>query len=266
MKAFLATAVLVYVAFAAFAWLMSDRMMFLPPSSSYRAGQLPIVMVPTDGGSIATLHLPNPRAAITLLYAHGNAEDLGYVSALARGAASRGLRGAGVRLSRLRHEHRRAAVRGGRDARHGGRVSPRRQHAEDPAVAARAVRPLGGERTGDGSRRARAGRWARAGERVRERLPRAHEGEPPPLRPLPQPAPHPAGARPDPRHPRHGRRGDPRVARPAAVRGGGPAEAGALDRGRAPQRRPSRRGRALLVGARRLRPQVATAAGAAATP
>jgi abhydrolase domain-containing protein 17 len=79
MKAVLATAVLVYVAFAAFAWLMSDRMMFLPPDSSYRAGQLPIVMVPTAGGSIATLHLPNPRAAITVLYAHGNAEDLGYL-------------------------------------------------------------------------------------------------------------------------------------------------------------------------------------------
>ena len=80
MKAVLATAVLVYVAFAAFAWLMSDRMMFLPPDSSYRAGQLPIVMVPTAGGSIATLHLPNPRAAITVLYAHGNAEDLGYLA------------------------------------------------------------------------------------------------------------------------------------------------------------------------------------------
>ena len=80
MKAVLATAVLVYVAFAAFAWLMSDRMMFLPPDPSYRAGQFPIVMVPTDGGSIATLYLPNPRAAITVLFAHGNAEDLGHVA------------------------------------------------------------------------------------------------------------------------------------------------------------------------------------------
>ena len=77
MRAVLLTAVLVYVAFAAFAWLMSDRMIFQPPSPSYRAGQLPIVMVATDGGSIATLHLPNPRAAVTVLYAHGNAEDLG---------------------------------------------------------------------------------------------------------------------------------------------------------------------------------------------
>lgn len=80
MKAVLVTAVLVYVAFAAFAWFMSDRMIFLPPPSSYRAGQLPIVMLPTGSGSIATLHLPNPRAAITVLYAHGNAEDLGQLA------------------------------------------------------------------------------------------------------------------------------------------------------------------------------------------
>ena len=80
MKAALLTAVIVYVCFAAFAWFVSDRMIFLPPSPSYRAGQLPIVMVPTDGASIAILHLPNPRAAVTLLYAHGNAEDLGQLA------------------------------------------------------------------------------------------------------------------------------------------------------------------------------------------
>jgi fermentation-respiration switch protein FrsA (DUF1100 family) len=79
-KAFLVTAIVVYVAFAAFAWLVSDRMIFQPPPSSYRAGQLPIVMLPTEHGTIATLHLPNPRAAITVLYAHGNAEDLGQLA------------------------------------------------------------------------------------------------------------------------------------------------------------------------------------------
>jgi len=81
-KALLVTALVVYVAFAAFAWFVSDRMIFQPPSPSYRAGQLPIVMVPTDGGSIATLYLPNPRAEVTALYAHGNAEDLGQVAPL----------------------------------------------------------------------------------------------------------------------------------------------------------------------------------------
>lgn len=80
MKAVLLTGVIVYVCFAAFAWFVADRMIFLPPRPSYRAGQLPIVMVPTERASIATLHLPNPSAAVTLLYAHGNAEDLGQLA------------------------------------------------------------------------------------------------------------------------------------------------------------------------------------------
>lgn len=81
MRAILVVTAILYLTFAAFAWLASDRMIFQPPRPpSYRAGELPIVMVPTQGGSIATLHLPNPRAAITVLYAHGNAEDLGHAA------------------------------------------------------------------------------------------------------------------------------------------------------------------------------------------
>jgi abhydrolase domain-containing protein 17 len=80
-KAILITALLLYVAFAVFAYFVSDRMIFLPPQASYGARQLPIVMVPTgDGAAVGTLHLPNPRAALTLLYSHGNAEDLGQLA------------------------------------------------------------------------------------------------------------------------------------------------------------------------------------------
>ena len=83
MKALLVTVVLVYLAFAAFAWLMSDRMIFLPPSPSYTAARLPIVLIPgDDGASIATLYLPRPDAPVTLLYSHGNAEDLGQLAPL----------------------------------------------------------------------------------------------------------------------------------------------------------------------------------------
>jgi fermentation-respiration switch protein FrsA (DUF1100 family) len=77
-KALLVTALLLYAAFAAFAWLVSDRMMFLPPAPSYARGRLPLMMIPAEhGDSIAALYLPNPHAALTLLYSHGNAEDLG---------------------------------------------------------------------------------------------------------------------------------------------------------------------------------------------
>jgi abhydrolase domain-containing protein 17 len=80
MKAALVVAVLSYLAFAAFAWFMSDRMIFLPPSPSYTAARAPFVLIPgDDGASIATLYLRNPDAPVTLLYSHGNAEDLGQI-------------------------------------------------------------------------------------------------------------------------------------------------------------------------------------------
>jgi len=80
---FLLVAVLAYVALAAFGYFLSERLIFQPPPSTYRAGQLPITMIPgADGDSIATLYLPNPNAALTILYAHGNAEDLGVVAPL----------------------------------------------------------------------------------------------------------------------------------------------------------------------------------------
>ncbi|MGH8453767.1 MAG: alpha/beta hydrolase [Nevskiales bacterium] len=63
------------------AWLVSDRMIFLPPPASYDERQLPIVRVNTDdGNAVAVLHLPNPDATFTLLFSHGNAEDLGYLA------------------------------------------------------------------------------------------------------------------------------------------------------------------------------------------
>jgi pimeloyl-ACP methyl ester carboxylesterase len=77
-KGALLAALLAYTALASLAYFASDRLIFQPPRASYRADQLPIVLIPSpDGGSIATLYLPNPRSALTLLYAHGNAEDLG---------------------------------------------------------------------------------------------------------------------------------------------------------------------------------------------
>lgn len=82
-KIFLFACVVTYLGFAAFAWFVSDRMIFLPPASSYRARDLPVVLVETeDGASVATLHLPNPEATFTLLYSHGNGEDLGHLAGL----------------------------------------------------------------------------------------------------------------------------------------------------------------------------------------
>lgn len=70
-----------YLVNALLAWLVSDRLIFLPPPASYDERQLPITRVSTDdGNAVAVLHLPNPDAKFTLLFSHGNAEDLGYLA------------------------------------------------------------------------------------------------------------------------------------------------------------------------------------------
>ncbi len=81
LRMFVLAAIIVYAAFAAFAWFLGDGMMFQPPAPSYREGRMPIVHVRTvDGASIAMMHLPNPNASLTLLYSHGNAEDIGQLA------------------------------------------------------------------------------------------------------------------------------------------------------------------------------------------
>lgn len=83
MKTALIVVAIVYAVFAAFAWFASDRMIFLPPRPTYTAARLPVVLVRTDdGAAIATLYLPNPNATLTVLYSHGNAEDLGHLAPL----------------------------------------------------------------------------------------------------------------------------------------------------------------------------------------
>jgi hypothetical protein len=83
MKVALLVVALAYLALAAFGYFLSDRLIFQPPPPTYRVGQLPLTMIPgADDVSIAALYLPNPRAALTILYAHGNAEDLGVVASM----------------------------------------------------------------------------------------------------------------------------------------------------------------------------------------
>jgi pimeloyl-ACP methyl ester carboxylesterase len=68
---------LAYAAFAALLWLFADRIIFMPPREAY-ARTDEILLIPRDsGGTIAAVHLPNPRARHTILFSHGNAENLG---------------------------------------------------------------------------------------------------------------------------------------------------------------------------------------------
>lgn len=67
----------IYVCVGAFAFLFSDRLIFLPPPATYQDGPDILKLTTADGAQISALYLPNPQARYTFLYSHGNAEDLG---------------------------------------------------------------------------------------------------------------------------------------------------------------------------------------------
>lgn len=79
MKSVLLTIALAYVSLALIAWLFSERMIFYPPRSTYTASDLPVKLVPVGAERhIALLYLPHPDALHTLIFSHGNGEDLGH--------------------------------------------------------------------------------------------------------------------------------------------------------------------------------------------
>jgi fermentation-respiration switch protein FrsA (DUF1100 family) len=72
--------VLSYAGLLLFAYFWSDRMIFQPRPSSYSEGPSILKLKTADGETISARYLPNPDAAYTILFSHGNAEDLGLVS------------------------------------------------------------------------------------------------------------------------------------------------------------------------------------------
>lgn len=73
-----------YAGLALYAWLMADRYIFLPQPPSYGPSDDWVRVTASDGATLCAVHLPNPAARFTLLYSHGNAEDLGDVLPLLR--------------------------------------------------------------------------------------------------------------------------------------------------------------------------------------
>ena len=71
--------VFLYAAVGGLAWLYADRMIFLPPPPTYGDSAEIVKIQTADGPRIAALYVANPEARYTLVYSHGNAEDLGVV-------------------------------------------------------------------------------------------------------------------------------------------------------------------------------------------
>ena len=72
--------ILAYALATLMAFVLAERMIFMPPSASYAAGEFVFRRIEVDGSdSVAVVHLPNEAARYTILFSHGNAEDLGHI-------------------------------------------------------------------------------------------------------------------------------------------------------------------------------------------
>lgn len=78
---FLSTILLILAAswgaLALYAWVFADRVIFQPPPPSYTGESELIRILTPDGVSLAAVHLRHPTSPYTILYFHGNAEDIG---------------------------------------------------------------------------------------------------------------------------------------------------------------------------------------------
>ncbi len=67
-----------YLALTIFGTFFTDSIIFQPPSPGYRDGASVLKVTSADGAGISAKYFPNANATYTLLFSHGNAEDMGY--------------------------------------------------------------------------------------------------------------------------------------------------------------------------------------------
>lgn len=78
-KAILLNLSFFYLAMLAFAFFFANAMIFLPPSPGYHSVENFLKLETKDNKTIFAVYLPNKAAKYTLLFSHGNAEDIGYM-------------------------------------------------------------------------------------------------------------------------------------------------------------------------------------------
>lgn len=67
----------IYAFFALYVFFRADSMIFLPQTISYQDTTDILKISVSDNERISATYLPNASSKFTLLYIHGNAEDLG---------------------------------------------------------------------------------------------------------------------------------------------------------------------------------------------
>lgn len=79
LKIFIILAV-VYSIILTLIMVFKNRFIFFPPAPGYRERDREMIkLILANGSQISAIHLYNPEAKYTILYSHGNAEDLGTV-------------------------------------------------------------------------------------------------------------------------------------------------------------------------------------------
>lgn len=70
---------IIYILIGFWAFFFSDRLIFLPRPSSYQTNQDFVKLKSRNRTQITGIYLPLPKAEYTILYSHGNGEDLGEI-------------------------------------------------------------------------------------------------------------------------------------------------------------------------------------------
>jgi hypothetical protein len=69
----------IYLAIGVYAFFFADRQIFQPQPSSYQDDRTILKLASAPNLQISAVYLPYPNATYTVLYSHGNGEDLGDV-------------------------------------------------------------------------------------------------------------------------------------------------------------------------------------------
>lgn len=77
LKRLFGSALFIYACVCAYAYFFSERLIFQPQAASYSDTPEIIKLSSAADVQISALYLSNPKATYTLLFSHGNAEDLG---------------------------------------------------------------------------------------------------------------------------------------------------------------------------------------------
>jgi len=78
----LQSTVICYFAVTILAFFFSDHLIFYPQPAGYKDSSQIIHIKIDDQTDICAVYLPSPSAEFTILYSHGNAEDIGYISSI----------------------------------------------------------------------------------------------------------------------------------------------------------------------------------------